>query len=607
MRSVVTVKSLLTTLFPRGTAADPDSGIEKMPFLPTDVFAAAGLLVEQSHIYHKMKPIELSRRTDAAVEACEILITQCRLCCSEKDFSSLKELDEKQAQALILSGPDCWTKLGKLWKRHEQMHLVIQSFWNLIIAAADEPVIFVPVGGTESGHPWLRAALALLAISDEACEGLGFHSDNWIEGFFKQVSASSRADHDGLELIHADFANHYRQPLTDGTMCALADENVVCVMPKSRTPMIGCTMRTLSHNLALLPPPHKASAFWYRSEQQMKLNTRPLNLLLVPLPLDLQVRDFHPTEAAPSYDSDHDRWGEFSLHQSWLSDPDKVINDVRDLIKAAKSDGIEIEGLVFPEYSLNWKVYNSIIRMLQETSFSHVKFVVAGSSSRLLEDKQEEKGNFVLTTMLYDADAKQSDGLRKAFTSTRGKHHRWRLNRSQIESYDLDSRLDANTNWWEEISLTERKINCMVFRDSSVFSTLICEDLARSEPVHSVLQSLGPNLIFVLLMDGPQLPQRWAARNATGLAEDPGSSVLTFTSRGLLARQNRRAGNKYPDNHTIALWRDDTLETVNIDCPKDQKAVVLTLSPTRARETTLDGRSNADAWTWRMSGYRTLS
>ena len=74
------------------------------------------------------------------------------------------------------------------------------------------------------------------------------------------------------------------------------------------------------------------------------------------------------------------------------------------------------------------------------------------------------------------------------------------------------------------------------FRRKSIFSALICEDLARSEPCHSAVRSVGPNLVFVLLMDGPQIASRWSARYATSLADDPGSAVLTLTSRGPSSR-----------------------------------------------------------------------
>jgi hypothetical protein len=52
------------------------------------------------------------------------------------------------------------------------------------------------------------------------------------------------------------------------------------------------------------------------------------------------------------------------------------------------------------------------------------------------------------------------------------------------------------------------------------------------------MNAIGPNLVIALLMDGPQLENRWPARYATVLAEDPGSAVLTVTSLGMVRRSN---------------------------------------------------------------------
>jgi len=33
---------------------------------------------------------------------------------------------------------------------------------------------------------------------------------------------------------------------------------------------------------------------------------------------------------------------------------------------------------------------------------------------------------------------------------------------------------------------------------------LVCEDLARPDPVANIVRAVGPNLVIALLMDGPQ-------------------------------------------------------------------------------------------------------
>jgi hypothetical protein len=129
----------------------------------------------------------------------------------------------------------------------------------------------------------------------------------------------------------------------------------------------------------------------------------------------------------------------------------------------------------------------------------------------------------------------------------------------------------------------------------------VCEDLARSDPCHGVLRDVGPNIVFVMLMDGPQLSSRWSARYSTTLADDPGCSVLTYTSFGLIERSNRSA--KHPKSHVIGLWKDDTGHAVEIPCPDGAHGVVLTLSDARITEQTLDGRCNSKAWAWRFHSH----
>jgi len=76
-----------------------------------------------------------------------------------------------------------------------------------------------------------------------------------------------------------------------------------------------------------------------------------------------------------------------------------------------------------------------------------------------------------------------------------------------------------------------RGVTCTfyVFRYGMSMATLICEDLARIDPVQTVIRAIGPNLVIALLMDGPQWQRRWSGRYATVLADDPGSAVLSVT------------------------------------------------------------------------------
>jgi hypothetical protein len=105
-------------------------------------------------------------------------------------------------------------------------------------------------------------------------------------------------------------------------------------------------------------------------------------------------------------------------------------------------------------------------------------------------------------------------------------------------------------------------------------------------------------------MDGPQLPDRWSARYATVLAEDPGSSVLTLTSTALLERANREG--RFKKSRSIALWKQDNGSATTIELPNEYHAIVLTLSGYRSTEVTLDGRPNKDGRAWRYHGQQPI-
>lgn len=85
-------------------------------------------------------------------------------------------------------------------------------------------------------------------------------------------------------------------------------------------------------------------------------------------------------------------------------------------------------------------------------------------------------------------------------------------------------------------------------------SVVICEDLARPDPVGDLLRAVGPNLVIALLMDGPQIKERWSARYATTLAEDPGFSVLSLTSAGMSKLSRPSSG--VNRSKVIGLWKD---------------------------------------------------
>ena len=140
------------------------------------------------------------------------------------------------------------------------------------------------------------------------------------------------------------------------------------------------------------------------------------------------------------------------------------------------------------------------------------------------------------------------------------------------------------------------------FSPGSVVTTLICEDLARIEPCQVALRAIGPNLVLVLLMDSAQVIGRWPHQYASVFSDDPGSSVLTLTSFGLIKRSN------LSENRTsreIALWREPHGGGGQaITLPVGYDAQLISIRREFCLERTLDGRGdNGDsAIAWRFAG-----
>jgi hypothetical protein len=172
------------------------------------------------------------------------------------------------------------------------------------------------------------------------------------------------------------------------------------------------------------------------------------------------------------------------------------------------------------------------------------------------------------------------------------KHHRWKLEKDQILRYHLGSRLNPEKDYWEHVDVQHRELQFLVLRPWLVAAPLICEDLARHDPVGDLLKNVGPNLVLALLMDGPQLTDRWASRYAAVLADDPGCSVLSITSLGMasLSRSNR---DKRDVSRVIGLWKDAFSGATEIELAKDHHGVVLTLAMRQREEKTADSRSNS--------------
>ncbi len=406
--------------------------------------------------------------------------------------------------------------------------------------------------------PVCDAVMRLLAAADEASAGIGFISDkpSSFEDVYLAASARSTVRARASKLL----------PNVRETLCSLVPPSEACVQPKSRTAQVGCTLRSCSHHLALLPPQGVVTTHWGINVASHRYSEH-LNLLVVPFPYRVTADVFEP------HDPRGRRGHYFGVRQSWLPSARMFLPFMEQLCERAEGTGARLDAVVFPELSLNPQITSLVARHLRRRG---IEFFIAGVGPRSSRSAKGE--NFAEIHGAKDR-------------SRQAKHHRWCLESSQLKRYELAHILDGGQVWWEDIELRDREVNFLVFRPGATLAVLVCEDLARVDPAQVVLRSVGPNLVIALLFDGPQLESRWPARYATVLAEDPGSSVLTVTSLGMA----RRAQSTLSDRRTeieVALWKEAGSSAKPLVLPANHHALLLSLGLRHEENWTLDGRAD---------------
>jgi hypothetical protein len=313
----------------------------------------------------------------------------------------------------------------------------------------------------------------------------------------------------------------------------------------------------------------------------------PLNVLLVPFPYHIRASCFRKARAPNRGGAGLDRSGRsafFEVYPHWLFEHGKRVSARRiatflaDLVAQACTDVGDVHGLILPEAALDASDVEAIGRELMDRT--QIEFFITGGISR--RTKTSAARNLVYTAIPVRED-------KELFSWMQYKHHRWCLDQSQICRYHLGSVLDPEKSWWEAIEISKRELDFWVYRHGASLVALICEDLARIDPVQSAVRAIGPNLVIALLMDGPQMERRWSGRYATVLADDPGSAVLTFTSAGLIARSHMP---RVPNTLQIGLWKCAGGPVVELELPQGAHALLLSLAEGADEHFTADGRTD---------------
>ena len=565
------------------------------PLSPVDLFAITSTLLADSGAYHHF----------------------------EADFGRDRSLSYPTKIGVINeSDISNWETIGKAWYEYDgSLELdktpfcvnckrnptvtSITNYWIEILKCWNVSVYDI-VREDKPQPDWWQPAFALMAISDYASKDVGFrfsdskrdgNSSPWsrLAGIFLQEFARTTGEvvgGRGYGEDDSDRGYRYIESLS------LANRDIVNVLPKSRTAQVGYTLRGATHNLAKLPGRGSIRVGWtlLKAEADTVENT-VFNILLIPYPYEIHSFNFRPT----SVDHPHSRKpGLFSPNVEPDETEDReFVEFVSQLLVKARQRLGAIHGLVLPELSVSKKTALKITERI-ETDHNSVELVCLGVRERMIPGKPPSPTNGAYMAF-FDAGKKKQDFFYE-------KHHRWKLTGDQIDMYDLSPSLDPSRVWWEDIRITNRCMPILVMRNRWTVTSLICEDLARNDPARGIVEAIGPNLVISLLLDGPQIESRWPARYATVLAEDPGSAVLSISSRGLIERSNRKSKEeKFEPSRAFALWRDDRGKTVPIELEDGHHAVAISVTEYPCNDQTFYGRSDSGSGlALRLTGVRQI-
>lgn len=468
-----------------------------------------------------------------------------------------------------------------LKKRHELLvggwhEITIEQIRDLQVPSPNEPT-------PDQRRIWevCKIILELHALADEACEGLGITAKNsWKEQPFRNSHKDKSKQHDRLDMDVKTIHGMANILLAYTGSLSRLPVSVVRVLPKLRTPNVGLTLRSFSHNVTMHQT--EVDVMW-RTMPWVNIDENTINMMIVPWPYTMEPTWFKPSvHTTPRNSSERTRYFEYEGSPTPF-DPEKLLT----MLQNAETSVHRIHLIVFPELALTEGNLEAILQALAKNKArDQVPMVLTGVRDSAPDDLGTNQ--VVLSTFFAG----------KWYQFKQDKHHRWRLDGKQIKQYNLGGALAGGKEWWEAIRISRRKLSVLAPNNWLALCPLICEDLARLEPVSEIIRGIGPTLLIAILLDGPQLSERWPSRYASVLADDPGTSVLTVSALGLTKRSlNDYGGGDGLD--IVALWKDSVTGARTIPIQQSEKlkdgasvGVVLTISAHWKEEFTSDGRGD---------------
>lgn len=461
----------------------------------------------------------------------------------------------------------------------------------------------------------LSFIIKIHAIADEFCRGIGILSTDGdiIESDFKQTGINKNFNKFVNDIDNVDinkqisafeilqFQANYLLTIK-GSLSRLP-KHIGVILPKSRTPQYGTTLRSFSFNLTY----HNTEAdILWRTIPWNNPEEHSINIMIVPWPFDVNANDFEPVyHSNNKVQSGDDRYFKFADRNHF----DEVAFDnllklvVERLILMNSTEVKRIHFLVFPEGSLSYKQFKKLQLILEASlNYNQLPIIIAGITGEYETEEEDVK----LKPYYFQYTENKNSSFNNVvfsinfaghwYEQLQGKHHRWYLDNNQINQYELAGVLTGGKIWWEHINIRRRTISFFSITPWLTLAPLICEDLARLEPVAEIIRGVGPNLLIAVLFDGPQLKQRWPGRYASIFADDPGSSVLTVTALGMVQRSNK-IHKKIDESggysaETVALWKDQLEGFKEVSITNQTKLPILKLNAVWLDEVTADTRKD---------------
>jgi hypothetical protein len=308
-------------------------------------------------------------------------------------------------------------------------------------------------------------------------------------------------------------------------------------------------------------------------------------MLLLPWPLRVRESDFRPLEGSVQRIA-KEPFGLFEFAPSEKLDLDLVDR----VLDAARDEVDSVDGVMLPESAVDESDIDDLEALLDRHGVVLLVTGVREGSPQL----GRLPGNWVhigVNPRFEKGGPLPMSVGERWFHVRQNKHHRWSLDEGQILQYHLGGALHPHIRWWEATDVPRRTLHFIELGDEIALVCLVCEDLAQIDNVVEVIRSVGPNSVLTPLLDGPQLSSRWAARYASVLADDPGSTVLTLTSLGMVQRSRPHGRDSLP---VVALWKDPVRGLREIKVEAGAQGVLLTLCGNRTARRSADGRYPVD-------------